>query len=64
MNCPCGNLTTSSEHEVKTLSKAREWQADIEESDLPIKIDSDKCGACGRMLIKIYSGDNLIHRRG
>lgn len=48
MNCKCGGSTTGSVHEVKTLKVAKEWLEDCRESDLPIRVDSDKCRSCGR----------------
>ena len=49
MQCPCGGSTYESQHEVKTLAKAREWNPDVKESDLPITVYQEKCGACGRL---------------
>ena len=48
MQCGCGEETTTSQHEVKTLAKAQEWSGDIKECELPIKIYQDICKSCGR----------------
>lgn len=52
--CPCGGPLKDSSHEVKTLSKAREWFADIPEVHLPILVQQRTCQSCGR-LDKSYS---------
>ena len=37
-----------SSHEVKTLDKGKEWFSSIKLTDLPIKVLSHTCSACGR----------------
>jgi len=49
MQCKCGGETRPSTHIVKTLKGAREWDDSCEETDLPIRIDQDKCAGCGRV---------------
>jgi len=65
MNCKCGGATIPHGHEVKTMRKATEWLATIEEADLPIWIDGDTCGGCGRMMATITSSTGkIVGRRG
>ena len=64
MLCPRGSLCTESEHEVKTLAKARDWYEGVVEADLPITVQQFKA-ANGRRLLKIYNRENRkIHQRG
>lgn len=65
MQCNCGGETRNQSHTVKSLKKGREWSKAVNYSDLPIKVDRDQCGACGRYKARIYSASGrLIDRRG
>lgn len=64
MECPRGSICTESTHTVKTLDKALEWCPPVKDCHLPITVSINKAQG-GRMLIKVYSHDNLlIHKRG
>jgi hypothetical protein len=53
MQCPCGDETINQVHQVKTMAKALEWTKGVPAA-LPIKIDQDKCPACGRLDFKVF----------
>ena len=52
MQCKCGGSTSYSEHEVKTLLKAQEWDETVILEDLPVKVCKEVCTACGRQMIR------------
>ena len=54
-------------HQVKTLYKASEWlrSPEIGNIDMPITVDRDVCGGCGRQQVRIWDcNHNLIEKRG
>jgi NAD-dependent dihydropyrimidine dehydrogenase PreA subunit len=55
MNCKCGGNTVNAVHQVKTLKKAVEYQASLNQQDLPITVDKDTCPSCGRCEINIIT---------
>lgn len=64
MECPRGSMCTESDHEVITMSKAREWFPDVRKDQMPIRINQLK-SSDGRLQITIYSNaGQIIHRRG
>ena len=64
MLCPRGSTCTEGEHQVKTLTKAREWYEGVVEADLPITVQKFEASN-GRRLVKIYNRENKkIHQRG
>ncbi len=66
MQCSCGGTTDYMIHEVKTLSKAKEWYPgiEIEEDILPIEVRRDVCLSCGRQLVHPFRHwrKQVIHR--
>jgi len=63
MQCKCGSETWTQTHEVISLSSAVSWFPEIEESQLPIMVEQEKC-VCTRIMRKIYSNGELVYRRG
>ncbi len=64
MECPLGSTASESQHEVKTITKAREWFQDVRVCDLPIKV-AQFTAANGRCMIRISNKHGkIIHRRG
>ena len=64
MECPRGSETTDTTHEVKTLSKAKEWFAGALEEHLPLCINQ-QIATGGRRRISVFSASGeLLHRRG
>jgi len=64
MQCPKGSEVKTSEHQIKTIEKAREWFAGVQKYDLPITVRKDTARN-GRCMITVY--DNVgkkIHSRG
>lgn len=55
--CPCGGPLFDSQHPVKTLKKALEWDPTLTAADLPIRVFQRKCAACGRMDRKVRKND-------
>jgi len=55
--CPCGGPLIDSDHQVKTLRKALEWDPTLTATDLPIRVFTRRCGACGRMDRKVRKND-------
>ena len=55
MQCKCGAETKIQQHQVKTMAAASEWFDEIEEAQLPILVDQDKCPGCGRIAYSISS---------
>ena len=62
MQCKCGGTMSESTHEVKTLKKAIEWCKDAKESDLPLTINQNKCGGCGRLHFQVANNEYSIIR--
>ena len=64
MECPRGSSTTYTEHQVKTLAKAKEWWVGTSEEDLPVAIHKT-ITSNGRLSLFVTRWDNkIIHRRG
>ena len=64
MECPNGSMITETEHQVKTIMKAREWFSQVKESDLPIKVRQFTAKG-GRCMIKVSDKNGkLLHTRG
>lgn len=64
MQCPRGGVTTYTEHQVKTLAKAKEWWVGTAKEDLPITVHKTVTSN-GRMSLFVTRWDNkIIHRRG
>ena len=63
--CKCGGKIRSSEHEVLTTTGANKWIANIDDSNLPIRVEQSVCGACGRQMTTIRSNEGyVILKRG
>lgn len=64
MDDPRGGLLYTSEHEVKTLTKALEWYELTIESELPLRV-IQQTTSNGRVHLRVFDKDNnLIHMRG
>ena len=64
MNCPRGSICTESTHQVKTLTAAKEWFNNINQSQLPATINTFTASG-GRLMVSVFDcNNNLIHKRG
>ena len=64
MICDRGSDVTETEHEVKTLNKAKEWYAGVTEIQLPVTI-RQYTSRSGRCMIKVFDvNKKQIHQRG
>lgn len=64
MQDPKGGQLQQGEHQVKTLSKAKEWWVGTAKEDLPITIHKTTTSN-GRLSLFVTRWDNkIIHRRG
>lgn len=66
MICPCGSDCTALSHQVKTLQVAQEWSSLVQEQDLPVRIEQDRCKACGRQRTRVFTDNphRMIESRG
>ena len=64
MDDPRGGFTTETNHEVKTLKKAREWYSEVLKEHLPILVCQNKTSN-GRVHIQVFDRwNNRIFTRG
>ena len=64
MQCPKGGQITEQTHTVKTMTKAREWYAEVAEDDLPVTIQKSST-TDGRMHYKVISRDGeKLYQKG
>lgn len=54
MNCPCGGSTRRTEKKLVMLDHARRWLPTATPCDLPLRVDVDRCEACGRQRVKPF----------
>ncbi|HET7675211.1 MAG TPA: hypothetical protein VFL54_06780 [Gammaproteobacteria bacterium] len=64
MNCPCGGATRRTERELVTLTGAREWMPTAQPEHLPLRVEIDRCEACGRQRVVLHPHHSLTERRG
>ena len=64
MQCPKGGQITEQTHTVKTMTKAKEWYAEVAEDDLPVTIQKSLT-TDGRMHYKVINRDGeKLYQKG